>query len=91
MSAVMLSIFVVMDFQAFCYLCLLILHYTDGCAVSMVTFLSNRLHRFRRPPATPTPPVNVTVFVSALWINSLNCMLTQPAVNSAVCEVLAFC
>lgn len=56
MSNVMLSILVVMDFQAFCYLCLLILHYTDGCAVSMVTFLSNQLYRFRRSPPTPPHP-----------------------------------
>lgn len=39
-------------FSSLCYLCLLILHYTDGCAVTMVTFLSNQLYRLTRhlPP-----------------------------------------
>lgn len=55
----------------------------------MVTFLSNQLYRFRRPPPCH-PPVNLSVFVRALWINSLNCMLTQAAVNSAACEALGF-
>lgn len=34
--------------SSLCYLCLLILHYTDGCAVSMVTFLSSNLYEFTR-------------------------------------------
>lgn len=70
MSAVTLPMLVLMDSQAFCYLCLLILHYTDGCAVTMVTFLSNQCHRFKQ---RFTLPVNLTLFG-----------LAQPVTNTAV-------
>lgn len=76
MSTATLSILVVTDSQAFCCLCLLILHYTDGCAVSMATFLSNQSYRFRRHLE---PSVNLSV-VKAAW-NGL--LLNGPHVDAS--------
>lgn len=76
MSTATLSILVVMDPQAFCCLCLLILHYTDGCAVSMATFLSNQSYRFRR---RSEPSVNLSA-VKAPW-NEL--LLNGPHVDAS--------
>lgn len=59
MSTAAASILITTDSPAFCYLCPLILHYTDGRAVSMVTF----------PSKLPPPGFSRPLALTAPWTN----------------------